>query len=331
MTASKAKKLLAAAAMTLSVMLNASSAAPAAGESAGTRAVIRGGPGIERVAVIGEDGFYIKGGHAAKLDRLLDEKQVRYAAEKLAGVARDYLAGSKLYLAVVPDKNYYLAEGEGALFPRPDCGRMVQIMREALPGAVYIDLFGMLSLDDYYRTDSHWDQRSLPRVAQAIADAMGLGAGLMPGGGYTVREYSPFDGLYKRRFALPLRSDTLYWLTSETIDAATITGPAVDGAMPVYPEDKLTGSDPYNIFSGGPQSIITIESPLAKTERELIIFRDSFGSSIAPLLLEGYAKITLVDLRFMPAALLGKYIDFHGQDVLFLYSTMLLNSGMLLK
>jgi len=256
---------------------------------------------------------------------------VRYAAEKLAGVVSGHLAGSRLYLAVVPDKNNYLAQGEGALYPRLDYERMVRIMREALPGAVYIDLFGLLTIDDYYRTDAHWDQRSLPRVAQAIADAMGLGAGLMPGGGYAVREFYPFDGLYKRRFALPLRSDVIYWLTSDAIDAATMTGPAVDGAMPVYPEDKLSGSDPYNIFAGGPQSIVTIESPRARTGRELVIFRDSFGSSIAPLFLEGYAKITLVDLRFVPAALIDRYVDFHGQDVLFLYSTMLLNSGMLLK
>ena len=77
--------------------------------------------------------------------------------------------------------------------------------------------------------------------------------------------------------------------------------------------------------------MLTIKSPLANTDRELIIFRDSFGSSLAPLLTEGYAKITLVDLRYMPAALLDKYVDFHGQDVLFLYSTTLLNSAMVLK
>ena len=55
------------------------------------------------------------------------------------------------------------------------------------------------------------------------------------------------------------------------------------------------------------------------------IFRDSFGSSIAPLLSEGYAKITLVDIRYLRADLLERFIEFKNQDVLFLYSTSVLN------
>ena len=62
-----------------------------------------------------------------------------------------------------------------------------------------------------------------------------------------------------------------------------------------------------------------------------MLFRDSFGSSMAPLLLPGYSRITLVDLRYLPADSLGKYLEFHGQDVLFLYSPGIMNSSYLLK
>ena len=37
---------------------------------------------------------------------------------------------------------------------------------------------------------------------------------------------------------------------------------------------------------------------MVATDRELVIFRDSFASSLAPLLMEQYAKITLVDIRY---------------------------------
>ena len=80
-----------------------------------------------------------------------------------------------------------------------------------------------------------------------------------------------------------------------------------------------------------PAAIVTLESPGAKTGRELILFRDSFGSSLAPLFLEGYSKVTLIDLRYVASSLLEQFVDFADQDVLFLYSTSLLNSGMLLK
>ena len=74
------------------------------------------------------------------------------------------------------------------------------------------------------------------------------------------------------------------------------------------------------------RSILKIENPNAKTDRELIIFRDSFGSSMAPLLVQDYAQVTLIDIRYMNQNLLPMFVDFHGQDVLFLYSTLVLNN-----
>lgn len=58
-----------------------------------------------------------------------------------------------------------------------------------------------------------------------------------------------------------------------------------------------------------------------------MLFRDSFGSSIAPLFLENYSKITLVDLRYISKDVLENYIEFDKQDVLFLYSTLVLNQN----
>ena len=37
--------------------------------------------------------------------------------------------------------------------------------------------------------------------------------------------------------------------------------------------------------------------------------------------------MTLVDVRYIPSAMLDRFIDFHGQDVLFLYSTLVLNNS----
>ena len=99
----------------------------------------------------------------------------------------------------------------------------------------------------------------------------------------------------------------------------------------IYDMEKTTGNDMYEIFLGGSKSLISIENPNAKTDRELVMFRDSFGSSIAPLLAEDYAKITLVDIRYLPVERIGNYIDFKDQDVLFLYSTSVLNHSETLK
>ena len=83
--------------------------------------------------------------------------------------------------------------------------------------------------------------------------------------------------------------------------------------------------------SPAPISLLSIENPNAETDRELIVFRDSFGSSLAPLLAEGYAKITLADIRYLPSSQMGKLLDFTDTDVLFLYSVPVLNNSDTLK
>lgn len=94
---------------------------------------------------------------------------------------------------------------------------------------------------------------------------------------------------------------------------------------------KLESKDLYEVFLSGPVSLLTVENPNATTDKELIVFRDSFGSAIAPLLMQGYKSITLVDIRYLPSPNLGRFLDFHGQDVLFLYSTLVLNNSETIK
>lgn len=56
----------------------------------------------------------------------------------------------------------------------------------------------------------------------------------------------------------------------------------------VYNTSKLKGMDSYEVYLDGASSYITIYNDLAETERELVVFRDSFGSSLVPLLVDKY-------------------------------------------
>ena len=133
--------------------------------------------------------------------------------------------------------------------------------------------------------------------------------------------------------ALPFASDTIKYLTNDVLDSCVVT--SYDTGKPVekyiYDMEEAFGKDPYEMFTSGSDALITIENPLAETERELVMFRDSFGSSLAPLLVQGYSKITLADIRYINPAMLGAFIDFENCDVLFIYSTMLLNNSMAFK
>ena len=98
--------------------------------------------------------------------------------------------------------------------------------------------------------------------------------------------------------------------------------------------DNAVGKDPYEMFlSGARVSIVTIENPNATSDRELIVFRDSFGSSLIPLLAEGYSKITAVDIReISPHMLQNNGVDVeNADDILFIYSTLIINNSAELK
>ena len=63
----------------------------------------------------------------------------------------------------------------------------------------------------------------------------------------------------------------------------------------------------------------------------MIVFRDSFASAMVPLLLQDYAKVTLIDIRYIQIDILERFVTFNGQDVLFLYSTLVLNNSGAIK
>ena len=144
-----------------------------------------------------------------------------------------------------------------------------------------------------------------------------------------------FYGVYHGQAALPIAAENLNILKG-AVDSYTVgihngQGFAPVGYNGVYDLEKLSSKEPYDVFLSGPQSLIQITNPNAKTDRELVIFRDSFGSSIAPLLVSEYKTVTLIDIRYLESVKLKFFMDFHGQDVLFLYSALVLNSGSMLK
>ena len=148
---------------------------------------------------------------------------------------------------------------------------------------------------------------------------------------YQQEEYKPFYGVYYGQSALALKPDALYYLTNAHTQGAQVHNLQDPDWGQVYQPEKLTGMDSYDVFLSGATPLIAITNPNSSTQRELLLFRDSYGSSLAPLLIEQYRTSTLIDLRYMVSTLLPDYVDFHGQDVLFLYSTGVVNSADMLR
>jgi len=274
--------------------------------------------------------IYIADGYAAVLDYPMNRESVVFAADKFNTLYELYLkdTGSTVFMSVVPDKGYYLAEENGYL--SMDYEAMFALLREKMPWATHVDITGCLDVEDYYFTDTHWRQESILDVAQTLCSAMGV-TGPSADDFTPTRVEKPFYGVYYGQAALPMASETMYVMNSDLLDGCTVYNYETDKTTHVYDMEKLNAKDMYDIYLSGSQSLLRIDNPNAGTDRELIVFRDSFGSSLVPLMVGDYKTVTVVDIRYINSQLLGRFIDFHGQDVLFTYSTLVLNSSSMLK
>ena len=271
-----------------------------------------------------QNGIYSVNSNLIKDITPLDERSVELFAEKLSDVRETYLSdGNRVFYAVIPDKAQY-ADGS---VPRIDLAAVCGILEEALPGWTRIDLSAALDADSYYRTDGHWRQEKLQGVVDALGGKMGFSVDLSA---FEQNRFDGFLGTYAPDARNP-QPETLVWLTNADTQAAVADNYQTPDVTTVYDTEKLTSDIPYDIFLSGATPVVTVTNPNAPSGRELVIFRDSFSSSLAPLLCGAYAKITLLDLRYMATALIPQFVTFDDQDVLFLYSPEVVNNSAMLR
>lgn len=276
--------------------------------------------------------IYLEDGYAAQLEYPIKEDSLDYAANKFKDAAKYFGENAKMYFSIVPDKGYFLAEQNGYLSMNYD--EFFTLMKDKMDFTQYIDITDLLTLEDYYKTDTHWRQENLLDVADRIAESMGVTLN----GEYTpVTLDNPFYGVYYGQSALPLPAEEMKYLTSDVLEGCTVYSYEDGKMIDVYDMEKAHGKDPYEMFLSGNLTAVKITNPNASTDRELVIFRDSFGASLSPLLIEAYAEIIILDIRYSPMTMINVFRDNNGRmmaqdlktadDVLFIYSSLVLNNS----
>ncbi len=251
-------------------------------------------------------------------------ESVESFAKKVETLAKKYSASNNVYYSVIPSKSYYINDELKVPF---NYDKMFEILKGGIQSAKYIDITSSLSLNDYYITDPHWRQEKLSGVVNTLGDNMGFIVSL---DSYTENKYEGFKGQHginKEDFP----KETLIYLTNSHTDGAKVTH--VEGSTfdKVYETDKLSTNTPYDMFLSGPSAIATVENENANSDKELVIFRDSYSCSLTPLLIENYKKITLIDLRYVVSTLLDTLVTIENCDVLFLYNDQVVNNSEMLK
>lgn len=271
-----------------------------------------------------------KDGHIVSLSYSMDMESINYSLDRIGYINDTYLSDSDVYFAIIPEKNYYMSAKVDVL--TYDYDEFINIFKERTGEyATFIDLRDHLSLRNYYYTDSHWRQETLMELTDYMLYEM-------TGNDWAHSTHNTilcenlftdsFAGVYYGQLALPVGKDNLIYMDGHYVNnlVAYCYDSGTAEEINIYDMKRGEGKDPYELFLTGSRALITVENPEIKGQ-ELIIFRDSYGSSIAPLLAAGYSKVTLIDIRYINPAMLGKFVDFEGKDVLFLYSTQVLNNS----
>lgn len=270
------------------------------------------------------NGYYIADGSACKVDPELHTDALASSVESVNSLYDRYFASNTdVYYSVIPDKNYFYAENSGHL--HYDYDELLEIYSSGLNESIeYIDIFPLLEGSDYYITDPHWNQKDILPVARHLLNSMGVSESDID---YTETELKNFNGTYVGQLSLPLPEESVTLLTNNVIDGCIVTDYETGKTRAVYEPDDYKNTDPYDIFLGGAKSLLRIENPSQTNGRQLVIFRDSFGSSLVPLLIDGYSEIIVADTRYIYPSMITDFVEFKDDcDVLFIYSTSVINT-----
>ncbi len=263
--------------------------------------------------------IYIKDDYIFKTEYPTNYDSIKNFNNKINDIISN-IPNENIFIGIIPDKNYYLNE---QLFLQIDYEYLFNYIKEN-NNASYIDLTYQLTLDDYYKTDTHFKQESLKPIVDTLSQNLNFNYNF----NYTYNQINDFYGVYYGQAALNLKPDVITYLTSESINTAKVNYLDETGLVYTLNKDTL---DKYEIYLNGAQPFIEIINENANSNKELVIFRDSFSSSLTPLLIESYTKITLIDTRYITSDIYNELITFDNQDILFLYSTLIVNNSSTLK
>lgn len=191
-------------------------------------------------------------------------------------------------------------------------------LREAksLPGLIWVDVAGALADHAqepiYYRTDHHWTSLGAYWGYTALMDALGEAPEPL-GQAETVSE-----NFYGTLFS----TSGVHWLQPDRIDryvsgaGVTVEDVYAKETHGLYVDEFLGKKDQYASFLGGNAPLYLVRNPAARTDRKLLVVRDSYSDSLAPFLSGQFSEIHLMDLRYYRTSV-AQYAEENDMDLIF--------------
>lgn len=263
--------------------------------------------------------IYLKDNYIFKSNYPTNGDSISNFISKIDLIKENLNQNNNAYIMIIPDKNYYLDSKD---FLHIDYNYLYNEINKL--NINNIDIRDIMNLNDYYETDTHWRQERLDKVVKQMSQTMNFEYEEIS---YQKHKYNKFYGVYYGESAIHREPETLTHLINDELSALRVEYLENPELNTIYNLDNLMSFDSYEVYLDGASSFIEIYNDNSNSNKELIIFRDSFASSITPLLTKYYKKITLIDNRYINSSNYLNLIEFTNQDVLFMYSTLIVNNS----
>ena len=223
--------------------------------------------------------------------------------------AANILSDSLPFTATVADQNQYIAQ------VKKELGSSVQWIDAVKPLARHSEE------KIYYKTDHHWTAKGAYYVFKEAAKVMGLDE--KEAGGYVSYPVTTeFNGSLAAKSGCYLNEKEqidIYVPKSEDNDVVVNYVDEQKKTASLYDSSKLEERDKYAVYLGGNFSVVDIRT-VSKSNRRLLILKDSYANSFVPFLTPYFREIVMVDPRYYSGTM-GDIMDtYEITDTLFLYS-----------
>lgn len=273
----------------------------------------------ENGVYIGEDGFLI-------------EKQSPYSKKKVKALTKSINTFMKKYpnvnkmVAISPNASYVYSDKLPKNVEVSDQYNQLTKIMNSLEGKNYRFLNVSKALLEakkkhqvFYKTDHHWTTRGAAAVFKAIADKWGLNGGKVKYKFLTVS--GDFEGTLasktgihdvkdKVEICLPKNSKGSYVVAIESQEKKTAT---------LFDSEKLGQKNKYEVFLGGNYDKVVIDT-VSSSKNTLLIIKDSYANCLIPMLTPYFARIVVVDPRYMTDSIHTVMDEYSFSHVLFLYN-----------
>ena len=236
-------------------------------------------------------------------------------------------AHDNITVGIIPSSYTYsldqLPAGSGQIDQLP----IISDIQQNLSGSVeWFDAAGLLAAQQseslYYNTDHHWRGTTAYLAYSALCEQMGLEP--ISESELTLREVEDFYGSYfskcKKAGTQP---DTLTFYDLPFPMAVTVDGVQKDGW---YDAAQLDKRDKYGAFlygNGGLTILSRVDRQTKETDiaaSRLLLIKDSFSNALAPLFLNNFDEVYIVDLRSYPMGMTQLCEETGFDEIVVLYN-----------